>query len=157
MTHFLSLILPALKGTLSISLNDHQLNSLVEGILRDKSSLIHSVKSGSGYLELNIALPLIGSKSINVAIESIEVRSNLLRVRLHLLNVWRLLVKGLVALLRKQGIESHLEAEFLILDLSDKWKTAVSQIPEEARSKLNSLEITTAFSTEKAEISLKIT
>lgn len=153
----LAIFLPGLQGSLSFSLSDQQLGTLLEGLLEEKAAFIGSVKFREGYLVLSLKIPLIGEKSINLEIDSIKIRSDKLLVSLKILNVSRLLIKGVVAILGTKGIECELIGENLILYLSDKWNTVVSRLPQEAIEKLNCIEIGTALNSNKAEIIVKLT
>jgi len=156
MDELLAIILPGLQGSINLSLNDQQVGLLIEDFLEDKMSFINSIKSREGYLELNVKLPIIGAKIINVEIVSIDSSSKSLTANLKLLNLNRLLIKGVVALLNKFGAEFNFKDGILAVDLTGYWKELVSDLPKDARKKLNDVKITISSVTNKAVITIKI-
>ncbi len=148
----LSLILPSLQGSVSISLNDQQLRSLIDVLLKDKKDRINSIHAQEGFLELNVKIPIIGGMTLNVQIDSIHISSSKQVVKLRLMNLNRLLVKGVTSLVSTPGVESSMEDQILALDITKKLSPTLARLPTEAKDKLDSLKISTSIKTDNVGI-----
>lgn len=151
-----SLILPGLEGILKCSLDDQRLEKLIQELLKEKALLISYTRSKEGYLEIGVKIPLMGEKSINVAVESIELSSDRLIVMLRFLNVGSLLMKGVLALIGKPDISVRMEGQETVINLSEKWMDAIADLPSAARDKLDRVKIGVAFLDKRTEASVTI-
>jgi hypothetical protein len=100
-----------LEGILKCSLYDQRLEKLIQELFKEKARLISYTRSKEEYLEIGVKIPLIGDKSISVAVESIELSSDRLIVRLRFLNVGTLLMKGVLELIGKPDISARMEGQ----------------------------------------------
>ncbi|GAB1468113.1 hypothetical protein MASR2M64_08190 [Candidatus Cloacimonadota bacterium] len=131
----LSLLLPGLSGSLSITLNDHQLYTLALELLHQKASHIKGIASKDGFVHLNLNIPVI--RKLDVEIVSIEISSSKLRTSLRILNIKTLFLKPVIYMLGILGFKGKMNEDLIVVDFSEKWKHVVASLQPEVISKLN--------------------
>ncbi len=153
-------LLPGLSGHFTLKLTDAQLARLLQAYKRDIDIPVSSIVSRDGYLELSASMkaPIVGQIEIKpqIAVEAIEVSSRRMVIKARILNVNMIIQKAISYLIGRFGLDMQMNNGVLSLNLTDRWIRSISDMPAEAKKKLDGIGTDIAIRSGVMEIGIRV-
>ena len=150
----LSLVLPGFEGVLKLKLNNLELNDLIPELMGSKSSILKEVFILDGSLLLSVSIPMV--PKVEIVIKEIEINRDSLFISVEPLKMNKMLLKIIVGVVKKLFLDCSINDRILRIDLSDKYRKSVADLPESALETLDTLQVTQKCLENQIKVELKV-
>lgn len=150
----LDILIPASSGSLSVTLNEAELQNVLSKIKNTHSIPINKIGLNQSFIDLDLFGFSI--KKLRLTIDQIDIGKNKLILHLRILNINSLIMKVLSPIIRKIGLDIRTDGQVTLLDVSSLLVEKTMFLPQSILQKLDDVYVSVNVDTDRLTIVLNI-